>query len=185
MRSENGFSLLEVTLAMVIVAFLAVGLLSTTFQTFKITTQDTAWAVSVRQAQDLGYWISQDTQSVREATFKAGAPSNGSQPFITLVWDDWEKDDEYQADYFWRIGTNGLYRIMRVYTKNGVERATTYIADNIVAGATALEPTVVSGSFQPHTVWTLTIETQAGLQDTPETVIREYAIDPRFNVPNQ
>jgi len=171
MINEKGFTLVDSLVAVAVAAFVGLGAVALTFQTLKVTAQDNAWATVVRQAQDVGYWTSQDAQSATAVQAVTGAPGDGVA-FMTFFWDDWETGDLYQVSYVWR-SAGGLYKIERVYLKNGVAQ-TAMIADHVVGGGTALE--------QQGTAWKLTVVVQAGLSDAPKTATTSYLIEPRPTV---
>lgn len=169
MNNEKGFTLIEAVAGLAIAAFVSLGALSTTYQTLKVTTQDNAWATAVRQAQNIGFWTSQDAQSATQVQGTAGQPGDGVT-FMSLVWDDWGTGDQYQVDYVWKTSTHGLFGIERHYSKNGTVQIAV-IANSIVGTGTSFQ--------QAGTAWKLTVVTQAGNSDVPVTVTREYLIETR------
>jgi len=170
MKGEKGYSLIEILIAVSISALLAVGAGMTTAQIFRSSRQNNDWNVALRQAQSVGYWVTQDALTV--STIDIGDdPETAELEFISLFWKDWENGYTYDTRYLWLDSAGSLQKLNRnqvVRDSGGVElsNTTVLIADNIY-----------SATLTPQTgSWRLTVETRSG--DT--SVTREYEISQRL-----
>jgi prepilin-type N-terminal cleavage/methylation domain-containing protein len=59
-KSEKGFTLLELIVAISIAAFVTAAASMTIVTMMRLSPQNNNWAIALRQVQDTGYWISQD-----------------------------------------------------------------------------------------------------------------------------
>ncbi|UCB43110.1 MAG: prepilin-type N-terminal cleavage/methylation domain-containing protein [Dehalococcoidales bacterium] len=170
MKSEKGYSFVEILIAVSISALLAVGAGMTTAQIFRSSRQNSDWNVAVRQAQSVGQWISQDALTV--STIDIGDdPETAELEFIALFWKDWENGYTYDTRYLWFDSTDSMKQLKRnqiARDSEGVEisNTTALIADNIY-----------SATLTPQTdSWKLTVETRSG----DKSVTREYEISQRL-----
>jgi len=126
--------------------------------------------VALRQAQSVGYWVSQDALTV--STIDIGDdPETAELEFISLFWKDWENGYTYDTRYLWFDSADSLKQLKRnqvVRDTGSVElsNTTALIADNIY-----------SATLTPQTgSWRLTVETHSG----DKSVTREYEISQRL-----
>lgn len=106
LSTEKGFTLVEVLVALSIVAFVSAGISQTIVTLMRLSPQSTNWAVALRQVQDAGYWISRDVMMSDTVT-----PGTGDT-FLTLTQPQIsapEKTILYQFDPM----SGGLKRLMR------------------------------------------------------------------------
>ena len=167
---EKGYSLVEIIIAVSISALLALGAGMTTAQILRSSRQNSDWNVALRQAQSVGYWVTQDALTVN--TIDVGDdPGTAELEFISLFWKDWENGYTYDTRYLWVDSSNSLSKLERnqvICDNVGAElsNTTVLIADNIY-----------SASLTPQTgSWRLTVETHSG----NTSVTREYEISQRI-----
>ena len=167
--NENGFTLIELAVAVAIVAVITLGAGMTTANVIKGSQRNTDWTTAVCQAQNVGYWVSQD--ALMAQTIDIGDdPETGDAEFIVVSRKDWETGNTYDIRYIWFDSADSLNKLKRkqlTRDKYGVEidNKTTLVADNIYSA---------NLSWQ-DSMWGLTVEARSG--DKSET--REYFISQR------
>ncbi|MBI2869623.1 MAG: type II secretion system protein [Chloroflexi bacterium] len=167
---EKGFAVLELLVAIAIVAILAGGISSSFFQTVRVTRQNNDMAAALRQAQNTGDWLSRDT--MMGETIQVVNPPVAGAAFVTIGWNQWETGDNHTVRYIWLDSADARYRIRREYSVlsragTPLASASTYIADNI----DTLDYSPRDGA------WKLTVAASSGQQ----SVLREYQVFPRIN----
>ncbi len=139
MKSEKGYSLVEIIVAVSISALLAIGAGMTTAQIMRSSRQNNDWNMALRQAQSVGYWVSQDALAVN--TIDIGDdPETTELEFFTLFWKDWENGYTYDTRYMWFDSSDSLSKIERnqVILDNEVAELsnTTVLVADIIYSAT-------------------------------------------------
>lgn len=167
MKRQKGFTLVEMLVVTAIIALIALGASMSISQVFKVSKQNNDMSTAIRQAQNVGYWVSHD--ALMASTI---VPEPSADVKISMGWSTWGTANDYVYDvrYQW-LESGEVRRQLLVYDENGVEipglNRTLTIADNIVQ----LDLTDVPGN------WKLTVEARSGSQ----SVIREYVVNPRLN----
>ena len=165
-RGEKGFTLINLAVAIAISAIIAAGASMTTAQILKGSQQNSDWATAVRQAQNVGYWVSQD--ALMAQTINAtDDPGTADEEFIIVNWKDWETGDTYDTRYIWLDSADSLKKLKRrkiTQDKDGVTtgNVTTLVADNIYTA---------NLSWQGG-AWRLSVEAHSG----EKSLTREYEI---------
>lgn len=167
--NEKGFTLVEFTVASAIVALLALGGGMTVSQVSSISESNIDLTTAVRQAQNVGSWISQDVLMAQGITI-ADDPETADTEFIIVSRKDWETGETHDIRYVWLDSVDSLKMLKRKQStrdKDGVEisNKTTLVADNIYTAN-------LSGQ---DGMWRLSVETRAG----EKSAIREFEISPR------
>jgi prepilin-type N-terminal cleavage/methylation domain-containing protein len=118
-KEQSGFTLIELIVALAITGLLAGGLSATIFQVLNGNAQSSSQMNVVRQVQNAGYWISQDTL-MAQIVARSGATGFP----LTLTWTEFGVDeDEHQVVY-----TLVADQLKREHYTNSVLDATTFIA---------------------------------------------------------
>ena len=169
-QGEKGFTLIEVTVVVFIMALIAGAATMTIAQVLGITEHSNDRTTAVRQVQSAGYWISRDALMAQTVTTDDD-PGTPELEFITLEWTAWENSDVHKIVYTLEDMPDGLKKLKRqhlIYDINGLEIGNDmmYIARNIIDSP---------GFFVEDGVWKLSIGARAGAQ----TETREYEIIPR------
>lgn len=169
-QGEKGFTLIEVTVVVFIMALIAGAATMTIAQVLGITEHSNDRTTAVRQVQSAGYWISRDALMAQTVTTDDD-PGTPELEFITLEWTAWENSDVHKIVYTLEDMPDGLKKLKRqhlIYDINGSEIGNDmmYIAHNII------DP---PGFLVEDGVWKLSIGARAGAQ----TETREYEIIPR------
>lgn len=168
MKSQMGFTLVEMAVTTALVAIIALGAGMATSQVFKVSKLNNDMSTAIRQAQNVGYWVSHDALM---ASSIVSEPSGDVK--ISMGWSSWGTAADYVYDvrYLW-LESGEVERQLVVYDEYGnevaVQTRTMRIAENIVR----LDLTQVPGSL-----WKLVVESHSGSQH----VLREYTVNPRVN----
>ena len=85
-KNQKGFTLLEMTLAILIGAIIAGGITATIFQVVMGSGRTNNHMIAVRQVQSAGYWVSHDAQMAQSVV--AARDADGFP--LTLSWTDWD-----------------------------------------------------------------------------------------------
>ena len=93
-KSQRGFTLLEIVIALAIVGGLASGVVMTITQVFTTNIRDSLRMTAVQNAQSALYWLSRDAQMAQtvETGGTCGFP-------LQLEWVEWETNDTYVVYY--------------------------------------------------------------------------------------
>lgn len=171
-KGESGFTIIEVLVAIFISAIIATGAGMTTVQIIKGSQQSSDWTTVIRQAQNVGYWVSYDALMAQTITIGDDLET-GDNEFIIVAWKDWETGDTHDIRYVWLDSADSLQKLSRKQVtkdKDGIEigSKTTLVADNIYAATL---------SWQDG-VWTLSVEARSG----DKSVSREYEINQRLDI---
>jgi len=169
-RDEKGFILVNLAVVIAIVAMIAAGAGMTTVQVIKGSQRSSDWTTAVRQAQNVGYWVSEDALMAQTITI-SDDPETTDVEFIIVYWKDWETGDIHDIRYVWLDSADSLNKLKRKHLtrdRHGVEigNKTTLVADNIYAA---------SLSWQDGK-WSLSVETRSG----EKSATREYEISQRL-----
>ena len=171
-KGESGFSFIEVLVVIAISAMIVTGAGMTTVQIIKGSQHSSDWTTVIRQAQNVGYWVSYDALMAQTITI-GDDPETGDNEFIIVYWKDWETGDTHDIRYVWLDSAYSLKKLSRKQVtkdKDGVEigNKTTFVADNIYTASLSEQ----SGG------WRLSVEARSG----DKSVSREYEISRRLIV---
>ncbi|MBI4186343.1 MAG: prepilin-type N-terminal cleavage/methylation domain-containing protein [Chloroflexi bacterium] len=168
-RNERGFALIEVAIAMVIVALTAGVTVTTTFQVFRGMGHSNDYMTAVRQVQSAGYRVSSDAQMAQSVSVNNEAPSD----FLLLVWTERSSTDEliyHSIRYFVDNLTDGVGKLKRSHWSSAGVNEQTLVAEYIY-----FDPDDPANSTQASLQGTtLTVQLTASFGDYRET--REYKI---------
>ncbi len=170
-RDEKGFSIISLAVAVAISAIIATGVGMTTVQILDVSRQSSDWATAVRQAQNVGYWVSQDALMAQTINATDDLGTTGEE-FIIIAWKDWENGDVHDIRYFWLDSADALKKLKRqqiTRDKEGVTTGniTTLVADNIYTADLSSQ----------DDAWRLNVEARSG----EKSLTREYEISRRIN----
>ena len=88
-RGESGFTMLEVVVAAAIAALIGLGVFMTTVQISQGSERGNDLAVTLRQVQNVGYWVSNDIVAAR-TVYAGDNLTTPDEEFIIAYWTDWE-----------------------------------------------------------------------------------------------
>jgi prepilin-type N-terminal cleavage/methylation domain-containing protein len=112
LRSERGFSLLELLIALGIMSVVGGSIAITTASITRVTPEITNETVALYQAQNAGYWITRDVQT---AQIVDPSPISGELLILTLIVEDAE---DIVITYQLQNVPDGSKKLVR--TSNGV-----------------------------------------------------------------
>jgi prepilin-type N-terminal cleavage/methylation domain-containing protein len=72
---EKGFTLIELVVGIAIASLVVSAASMTVITMMRLSPQSSNWAISLRQVQDAGYWISRDVQMSDNLTIGTGNPT--------------------------------------------------------------------------------------------------------------
>ncbi len=170
--NEKGFTLIEVMVVIAISALLVLGASVTTIQMLHHSQSSTDKSNAVRQAQNVGYWVSNDALMAKTIEIGDDPVTVDDVEFIIVHWKDGETGDTHKIRYLWLDSVDSLKKMKRnevIKDKDGVEigNKTTLVADNI---NTANFSEITGG-------WKLNVEARSG----DKSVTREYEISQRYS----
>lgn len=162
-RNQKGSTMLELLVAAVIAALIAIAVTMGVFQIVTGNARTSNHMTAVRQVQEAGYWISHDTQMAEIVSV------NTTPTRFPLVLEWWEWDDTvyYRVEY--TLQNDELYRS---YMIDGTPASSGIVARFLDETLTSCNYT--SGS---ELVFTVTATVGSGSQQGSET--RIYNVLPR------
>ncbi len=169
-RDESGFGLIGLAVAIAITAIIVAGAGMGTVQVIKGTQRNNDHMTVIRQAQNLGSWLSRDALMAQTINASDDA-GTAEDEFVIMYWKDWENGDTHDIRYIWLDGANSLKIFKRkqlTNDKDGLEigNTTTLIAHSIYS----------ANLSQQGSTWWLSVETRSGQR----SLMREYKINQRL-----
>ena len=161
LRSQHGFTLIEILVGMALTGILIVGIVVTIFQVNVGTAQNKNSMYALRQVQTAGYYFSRDTL---QADCIGIYPADNGFP-VTLTWYDPGTSENHSIKYEYDSNTRYLTRT------DLINNSTTRVADNIDS------TTSFTNNGTGYFILTVTAET-SGYQ--PAIATRTYEIEPRL-----
>ena len=170
-RGEKGLTVVEVIVAVAISAIISATAVMTVAQIVRSSESNNDCTTTIRQAQNLGHWISQDVLMAQTITVGDDPETTTDVEFITSTWMDWETGDTYDIRYLWFDSADSLKGLKRNQVTRDeddveIDNRTTLVADNIYTADLSLQ----------DGLWTLSVETRSG----DKSVTREYEIGYRL-----
>lgn len=98
--NQKGFTLIELMIAIAITALITGGAASAIFQVFNVNTLNSDHMKAIRQVQNAGFWISQDSQ-MAQIVVTDDDGTTAETEILILTWTGWEYDigDDKGIDY--------------------------------------------------------------------------------------
>jgi prepilin-type N-terminal cleavage/methylation domain-containing protein len=96
-KSQTGFTLIELMLAIAISGIITGGITATIFQVFNGSARTNNHMTAVRQVQNAGYWVSHDAQMAQDIV-TGDDPDDTGFP-LTLTWRYWDSSDVHTVVY--------------------------------------------------------------------------------------
>jgi prepilin-type N-terminal cleavage/methylation domain-containing protein len=129
-KSERGFTLVELLIAIAITGIIAGAITGAIFQVFSINTRTTNRMAAISQLQNAGFWVSPDVQMAQNVT-----PGGCADCLLTLTWTNWV-GDEHEVIYT-LAGTGELRKLQRSHSVNGGDPTVTRVAEYINPAGTS------------------------------------------------
>lgn len=162
--NQNGFTLVELMVAIGIASFVVVAAAAVIFQLITVPERNSNHMTAYTQVQNAGFSVSRDAVQAQDITVDGA-------DWLTLDWVDWG-GYAHQAVYTLEDGSGGLKELWRDYSYydiDGLKEETLLVARYIDPGETNLN--------WEENVLTLVIRAQVG----DESATRTYNIEPRPN----
>jgi len=148
-RSERGFILSELLLVIAIASILALAASMTTVQLLKLTDSNSNHTISIRDVQNAGYWISNDTQMAEIVTVGTD-PETGD--FLTIKWTEWGydgADSKYHTVRYFLVLRKGVLNLVRDYQITGGINRRAVVAEHIYYNPSDPDRTTVAIYVEP------------------------------------
>ena len=174
-RSEQGFTIVELVVAIAIMSLIGLGAAMTIFQVINVTGRSNNHLTAVRQVQNAGYWTSRDAQMAEIITTDNLSPAE----LVILAWTerDYDSDDIYHsATYFLEELSDGVGKLKRNHWSSAGANYETLVAEYIYYDPG--DPVNTSQASYQDSM--LTLQLTALYEATMET--REYRISCRANL---
>lgn len=167
---EKGYTLIELLVAITIMALASVAAGAGIFQIFRNIDRNNDHMTAVLQVENAGYWISQDTLMAQSVTTDNLSPPD----FLVLSWIEQNTGDVYQVTYtLENMPEGGLKKLLRNQSVNTSANTTTLVAQYIDSDAGKISCNLTSG------ILTLTVTATVGEGSPTESETRTYKIVPR------
>ena len=173
MRSENGFTLIELIVAISVTAVITLGTGMTTAQIINVSQRSNDSMTVARQSQNVGHWVNRDSLMAQTITIGDDPETAGDVEFIIVYQKDWDTGDTHEIRYVWVDSADSLKKLKRkqlTLDKDGVEltNKTTLVADHIYSA---------NISWQ-DSMWSLSVEARSDEVSTT----KEYEISQRLKI---
>lgn len=173
-QDENGFTIIEMIMAIAIIAMIGLAANMTIFQVINGTGRSNSHMTAVRQVQNASYWISRDAQMAESVITDNLSPTD----FIVLTWTerDYGSGDTYHSiTYFFEELSDEIGKLKRNHWSSAGANAEILVAEYIFYDPD--DP--VNSSNVSYQDSILAVKLVALFGDAGET--REYRISRRQN----
>ena len=166
-RKEFGFTIIELLIAISIMAVATVAAGAGIFQTFQNNARNNDKNTAITQLENAGYWISHDVLMSKSVN------TSGSN-FLSVSWTEYESSDLYEVTYTFENMDKGDYKnLLRTQSINSTDNTTRLVAKYVNS-----DPSKTTCSFSDGT-FNLTVTVTAGEGGLTQSETRTYEIIPR------
>lgn len=166
-KNQNGFTLVELTVSLAIIALITLGATVTNAQIINQTSRNSDFTTATRQALNAVHWISRDAQMSHSITGTAGFPLSEN---LSMSWMEWD-NSQHVATYY--LQNN---KLSRSHSVDGGAPEVTLIAEYINDDAALTNCTSANGTL------TLKITSTVGEKDRVVNFTKEANISSRPNI---
>ena len=191
MKTEKGFTLLELLIALTIAGIAVAGATTTLSHVITVSSANSNRMTAVRQAQTAGYWVSHDALMASEV--QLDDPVTPETEFLVLNWAEYIRDENkilldvisHNVIYSIEDGSSSLKCLQRQHTatnSGGEETVTTIIAGQNIDDSLIVPPDSY-WTYNTEAKWNengdqkLALRVTASVMGKSET--RVYEIQPR------
>ena len=172
---EKGYTLIELLVAITIMAVASGAAGAAIFQVLRNTERNNDHMTVVSQVQNAGYWISRDAQMAQSVT----ADNLTLPDFLILSWTEWDDAGDpiyHSATYSFEELTDGIGKLKRSHWSSAGASEQTLVAQHIYYDPSDTDNTTKASYQGP----VLTVQLTALFEETLES--REYKIKHRPNL---
>jgi len=170
-RGERGFALVEILVVMAIVAIIGGAANMATSQVITGTRRSNDHMTAIRQVQNAGYWISNDTLMADNVVIDIDPET---PEFLVLNWTEWDEDDK--KDSIYHLVTYSFEDIAGGIAKLERNHWSSAGADEDILVAEYIYYSTTTAVYEPPV---LTLQIAASVGEASET--REYRVQRRPN----
>ena len=163
-NNQHGFTMIEMTVALVLISIISLGATVTNAQIMSQTARNNDYALATREALNAGHWIMRDAQMSHSINGTAGFPASDN---LVISWTQWD-NSEHIATYFLQDNI-----LKRSYSVNGSAAVTTMIAEYINS-----DPSMTNCSYN-NDVLTIKITSSVGEGDLVIDFTKELQVTSR------
>jgi large repetitive protein len=160
-RSQKGFTLIELIIAFGVTAIISGGVTVAINQLFTGNSRTTAHMTAVKEVENAVHWLTNDSETAQSIMM----PNSGNFP-LTFKWVDWNNNESIDVTYHITDG-----HLMRSYSVDETEQSDTVI----VAHYNAAESSYTCDA----NIFSFTITSTVGSGSTSESETRLFSINPR------
>ena len=184
-KTQSGFTLMELLVAVAITGIISLGLVMTIYQIIAGNLRSSGEMAVIREAQNAGYWMSHDTQMAQDVSVDDD-PGTADTELVTLTWFEynWDSTTNDRRGYGHRViyvlDGEELRRDYYTdpYEEGGAEPGTEFAFQNSTFVAKHLESLAcvyLSGQLE------ITVTASVGGWQ-PQSATRKYKVMPRPDV---
>ena len=130
-RKEVGYTIIELLVAVSIMALASVAAGMAMYQVFGGTEDNNNCMTALHQVQNAGYWISRDAQMAMSVNTTNNLVFPGFLHMGWTEWDDTGTPTYHLIHYSLENGSNNLYSLKRTHTISGGSTEEAMVADYI------------------------------------------------------
>ncbi|MFC1902135.1 type II secretion system protein J [Chloroflexota bacterium] len=166
-RSEDGYSLIGILIALAIMAIITTGMMMVIEQIYNVNSDRTNHIVAIREVQNAGRWFTVDGQ--KAVTIEPAQDTDGFP--LTISWDD-QDDNQHEVVYTLLLDNTLERQHYTNRTMNPDPHTTTLVASHI-------DPSSTSCNVTENSELSAHVTAAVNIDSVTYTETRTYRIFPR------